>query len=168
MVRKSQKLLALIFALSTIASTVVIAYSLTNYVGVSLAVRSMSTFVMDFDAELVDEGHVIVTTNIAVNNTSQYQFSVLGIEQQVYANQTYAGTSRATFPQKNPLAVPPYSTVNYTVTLHLFLELLQPDLVDWLLDPEIAKSWLAYVDVFCQGPLIGNFQLSTFANKESF
>jgi hypothetical protein len=168
MMGRSQKLVALIFTIATILSTVVIVYSFTNYVGVSLAVRSMSAFVADFHAELIDEGHVTVTTMIVVNNTSQYQFSLLGLEQQVYVNQTYAGSSRETFPQNDPPAVSPRSTTNHTLELHLLLEFLQPDLVEWLLDPGITKTWVTYVDIFCQGPLVGNFQLSTLASKESF
>ena len=168
MIGRSQKLIALIFTIATILSTVVIAYSSTSYVGVSLAVRSMSAFVADFHAELIDEGHLTVTTMIAVNNTSQYQFSVLVLEQQVYVNQTYAGSSSVTFPRNNPLVVSPRSTTNHTLGIHLPLEFLQPDLVEWLLDPGITKSWVTYVNVFCEGPLVGNFQLSTLASKESF
>lgn len=168
MMRRSQKLIALIFTIVTVLSTIAIAYSLTTYVGVSLAVRSMSAFVSDFNAELVDEGHVMMTTKVAVNNTSEYQFSVLALEQQVLVNQTYAGSSRAVFPQGNPLEVPPHSTANHTLSIYVSFEHLQPDVVEWLLDPGIVKNWVTYVDVFCEGPLVGNFYLSTSASRESF
>lgn len=165
---RSQKLIALIFTIATILSTVVIAYSVTNYVGVSLAVRSMSASVAIFQAELIDEGHVTVTTVVVVNNTSEYQFSIRALEQQVFVNQTYAGSSRTVFPQASPLIVSPRSVANHTLGIYLSLEHLLPDLVEWLLDPEIAKSWVTYVDVFCEGPIIGRFELSTLASKESF
>jgi hypothetical protein len=95
MANKAQKLLAIIFALVTLTSTVVIAYSFNSYVGISLAVRSLSASVQNFDIELVDEGHMVITTNVVVNNTSPYEFYWVGLEQQVYVNDTYAGSVRA-------------------------------------------------------------------------
>lgn len=168
MARRAQKLIALIFMIATLASVVVIAYSLENYVGVSLAIRSMSTFVAGFNVELVDEGNIRVTTDMIVNNTSPYQFSVKSFEEQVYINETYAGTTRVVFPQASALLIQPHSLTNYTLELNLHLDYLEPELVEWLLDSAIAKSWFANIVVFCDGPLIGGFQLFTSITREEF
>jgi LEA14-like dessication related protein len=167
MTNKSQKLLALIFASVTLTSTVVIAYSLDSYVGISLAVRSLSAFVEDFDIELVDEGHLIVKTNVTVNNPSSYEFSWIGLEQQVYVNDTYAGSVRSgDLSQMKPAPISPRSETNHTLELRISFE-HKPELFEWLLDPDITKNWITFVNVFCEGPLIGSFRLSTSALKQT-
>lgn len=166
MANNASKLLAIIFALVTLTSTVVIVYSLDSYVGVSLAVRSLSAFVEDFSFELVDEGHLIVATNVVVNNTSSYEFQWIGLEQQVYVNDTYAGTARSiNITQMKPVPIPPRAYTNHTLELHVNFE-HKPELFEWILDPTVTKTWITFVDVFCEGPLIGSFSLSTSALKE--
>src|SRR3989304_6508981 len=170
MASRSQKAIAVAFIIATALSAVVIAYSSTHYVQVSLAIRSLSTSILDFDVELVDETHIVVSREIPVNNTSSFVFTVLFMEQQVDVNETYAGTTRATFSQTNPLRVLSNPNTNYTLRLNInILNLfVEPEQAEWLLDPPIHKNWVTFIDVFCEGPLVGRFKLSTFGSANTF
>lgn len=166
MARKAQKLMVIMFSLTTLASTLIIGYSLTFYVGVSLAIRSASVSIRDFRIEFVAEDRMMISTNVAVNNTSPYQFSWLWVEENVYVNETRAGTTYETFSESNPLVILPQAETNHTLEIYLQLAFARPEIREWVADPSVTKSWVAIVDVYCRDPFGSTIKLSASASKE--
>jgi hypothetical protein len=168
MVRKGRTIVALIFAATTLVSTLVIGYSLIYYVDLSLAMRTVSAYVKDFEVEIAGENHIMISTNVVVNNTTPFQFTWLWIEENVYVNQTRVALKYEVFPENRPRMIPSYAETSYVVEIDLYLTSVKPEIAEWLSDPSMMKIWLAGVDIYCDTPLTGTTKLSTSATIEAY
>ena len=170
MLKGPRKWLMTAFIIATVAVSVAMSYSLSEYLGISIAVRSLHFSVGDFTFEIPDSGHVRATTTLILNNTSSYSFLVVGLHQRVLVNGEYfVGVSeKEGISTSNPLQLLGRSSQNVSLILSVDLAILEtssPELVELLITPSMQKSWQIYADASMDGPLIGRF--SMFAARDT-
>lgn len=166
MPRKARKLFLLAFVLATVVLAVIMLYSLNEYLGIFKAVRSLKITIQGFNFSILDPANARATTTVSLNNTSPYEFLTVGIQQRIEMNELYyIGTSRnEEITSTDPHRIAPNSCSNVTLTVNLRLEVLgtsNPDLVELLFDSSVQKTWQIAVFAFVEGPLLGQFRIST-------
>lgn len=166
MPRKTRKIVLLTFAMVTLVLVAAMLYSFNEYTGIFKAVRSLKVSIQDFDFSILDPTKAVATTALSLNNTSPYEFLAVGIQQRIEMNGIYyIGTSRKEgVTTTNPYRIGPSSCSNMSLTLSLNLELLgtsNPDLIELLFDSSVEKTWQIVILTFMEGPLLGQFRITT-------
>ena len=141
-------------------------YSFNEYTGIFKAVRSLKISIEDFEFSILDPTSAMATTTLTVNNTSPYEFLAEGIQQRIDMNGIYyIGTSwKEGITNSNPYRIAPDSCSNISLTFNLDLEILgtsNPELVELLFDSSVEKTWQVAIFAFMEGPLLGQFRMTT-------
>jgi hypothetical protein len=166
MLGKTRKAFLLAFVMVTVVLASAMLYSFNEYTGIFKAVRSLEISIEDFEFSILDPTSAKATTTLTVNNTSPYEFVAEGIQQRINMNGIYyIGTSwKEGITKSNPYRIAPDSCSNISLTFNLDLEILgtsNPELVELLFDSSVEKTWQVAIFAFMEGPLLGQFRMTT-------
>jgi len=161
MLRKQQKVIWFTFVIATVLMVATIAYSYTFYFGIFKAMRTFELSISDFDFTILNSTKVVVKTAVTLNNTSDFNFYALDIRERVFLNDVFLGTASIQEIIARPVRIPPQSSKNATITLSLDLILLKLELIEFLLGNSSQKTWMIFVQVSFEGPLVERFTMKT-------
>jgi LEA14-like dessication related protein len=152
MSKVGKKIILACFVVATMVWVGVMLQTFSFYYGAYTAIRALSVSISELNVKWIDSTRAQTVTIVTLNNPSNCEFIVLGVEQRVSLNNHFIAYGRASI---SALRISPQSSSNVTIALEVpyqYIELLQ--------EPS-QKAWLALVYTFLEGPLVGRFSLRT-------
>jgi len=159
-----QKTIMTVFLLVTLASSVLILYTIPLYFRVFRGLRSFSIVLPVLKIKVANSSHISVVTTFEVQNPSELTYELRQVIEALTLEGKYILAK--TLSLKEFIALDPNSTATLTIDA-----IVPKDKIPYV-QAKLSSPWLVYIRIFVRGPLVEQFSwantwlISDLANSQ--